>query len=171
MNRVRRLSRMLEGHSSMNERLDVKVLEVYNHIDIGHFRKSFHYTYVNKGDTYYFENELERNFVFVVNGEEVEASLLYLVEYQIDYSKDNWPIKIKIRPNKRFTHALTFWHGKRKGSNYLDFLSDKENKELINFLYNHPKLKDISSLMKDLNKYGFKEEVYKLADRVNNKTE
>jgi len=162
---------MLEGQSSFNGGLDVKILEVYDHIGIDQFRRSFHYKYVNKGDTYYFENEVERDFFLTVNGNRVGATLLYLVEYQIDYSKDNWPIKIKIRPNKRFTHALTFWHGKRKGSNYLDFLSDKENKELINFLYNHPKLKDISSLMKDLNKYGFKEEVYELADRVNNKTE
>lgn len=166
MNRVRKLSRMLEGQSSFNGGLDVKILEVYDHIGIDQFRRSFHYKYVNKGDTYYFENEVERDFFLTVNGNRVGATLLYLVEYQIDYSKDNWPIKIKIRPNKRFTHALTFWHGEQKGDNYLVFLTDKENKKLKSFIFNYPKFNDTRSLERTLNSSMWKKEVYKLADRV-----
>ncbi len=149
-NRIRRLSRMLEGYRPFNERLSIIITNIVDIIDWDDSKECFRTSFVRESsDGSVFSSIVERQFNVNVNGADFPAHLLYKVTYTFERSRMLPTIKVSVIPNRRFFFSLSFFD--RTMSRIPD-LSDSENEELKSFVFNYPDLLDTSSIEKKLNK-------------------
>lgn len=149
-NRIRRLSRMLEGYRPFNERLSIIITNIVDIIDWDDSMGSFRTSFVRESsDGSVFSSIVGRQFNVNVNGADFPAHLLYKVTYTFERSDMLPTIKVSVIPNRGFFFSLSFFG--RFGSR-IHALSDSENEELKSFVFNYPDLLDTSSIEKKLNK-------------------
>ncbi len=154
-NRIRRLSRMLEGYRPFNERLSIIITNIVDIIDWDDSKEGFRTSFVRESsDGSVFSSIVERQFNVNVNGADFPAHLLYKVTYTFERSDMLPTIKVSVIPNRRFFFSLSFY-GRSTEPNFesrIHALSDSENEELKSFIFNYPDLLDTSSIEKKLNK-------------------
>ncbi len=149
-NRIRRLSRMLEGYRPFNERLSIIITNIVDIIDWDDSKECFRTSFVRESsDGSVFSSIVERQFNVNVNGADFPAHLLYKVTYTFERSDMLPTIKVSVIPNRRFFFSLSFFG---RFESRIHALSDSENEELKSFVFNYPDLLDTSSIEKKLNK-------------------
>lgn len=156
-NRIRRLSRMLEGYRPFNERLSIIITNIVDIIDWDDSKECFRTSFVRESsDGSVFSSIVERQFNVNVNGADFPAHLLYKVTYTFERSDmlptikvSVVPNKVSVIPNRRFFFSLSFFS---RFESRIHSLSDSENEELKSFIFNYPDLLDTSSIEKKLNK-------------------